>query len=236
MTDLRVAVVDDQALIRSAFTMLIDAQQDMRVTVAAADGREALAALAREGADAVLMDIRMPVLNGIDTIRAMRSDEALRGIPVLVLTTFNEDDLVVAALRVGANGFLLKDCDPSALIEAVRTVADGGAWLDPAVSGAVVAALTAEAHGTGEARAADPSGPDQGERAHRATYEALTAREQEVLELVCTGLSNRGIGDRLFMAESTVKTHVKAILGKTGTSNRVELIVHAFRTGMVNLG
>ena len=239
----RTVVVDDQALLVSAFEMLLSAQPDVEVAGTAADGAAALALLrsqARGGApaDVVLMDIRMPVMDGVAAIRAMRGEEALRRTPVLVLTTFDDDELVLAALRAGANGFLLKDASPRVLLEAVRTVARGGAWLDPAVTGTVLAQLGAAekqavaAAGPAADREPDPpapGAPDDGRRRTSGLFEPLTGRERDVLSLVCEGLPNAEIGGRLHLAESTVKTHVKALLAKTGCRNRVELIVHAFR-------
>ena len=237
----RTVVVDDQALLVSAFEMLLSAQPDLEVTGTAADGAAALTLLrSRAPADVVLMDIRMPVMDGVAAIRAMRGEEALRRTPVLVLTTFDDDELVLAALRAGANGFLLKDASPRVLLEAVRTVARGGAWLDPAVTGTVLSHLGAAegraapgaAAGPGPDREPDPpapGAPDDGRRRTSGLFEPLTGRERDVLSLVCEGLPNAEIGDRLHLAESTVKTHVKALLAKTGCRNRVELIVHAFR-------
>ena len=268
----RVVVVDDQALVVSAFEMLLNAQADLEVAGSAADGAAALALLRRlrlrgRGADVVLMDIRMPVMDGVEAIGAMRAEEGLREIPVLVLTTFDEEELVLGALRAGARGFLLKDASPGLLLEAVRTVAAGGSWLDPAVTGTVLAHLDDDAppgpadpptpvagpavvpvgsggsgaapaapgvesparSGPGSAAGAGPiAGPGTG------LAEPVTLREREVLALVCEGLPNAQIGERLHLAESTVKTHVKALLAKTGRRNRVELIVHAFRHGLVD--
>ena len=299
----RTVVVDDQALVVSAFEMLLNAQADLEVAGSAADGAAALALLRRlrlrgRGADVVLMDIRMPVMDGVEAIGAMRAEEGLREIPVLVLTTFDEEELVLGALRAGARGFLLKDASPGLLLEAVRTVAAGGSWLDPAVTGTVLAHLDddappgpaavpasepagvstsgpagtpAEQGAVSEPGPADPPGPvagpavvpvgSGGSGAAPATpgvesparsgpgsaagagpiagpgtglAEPVTLREREVLALVCEGLPNAEIGERLHLAESTVKTHVKALLAKTGRRNRVELIVHAFRHGLVD--
>ena len=305
----RVVVVDDQALVVSAFEMLLNAQADLEVAGSAADGAAALALLRRlrlrgRGADVVLMDIRMPVMDGVEAIGAMRAEEGLREIPVLVLTTFDEEELVLGALRAGARGFLLKDASPSLLLEAVRTVAAGGSWLDPAVTGTVLAHLgdgdppgpagvpmpgpagvpTSSPAGTpaergavsepgpadaptpaagpatvpvgsGESGAApmvpgveSPARPEPGSPTRPGPVaepgptagpgtglaEPVTLRERQVLALVCEGLPNAEIGKRLHLAESTVKTHVKALLAKTGRRNRVELIVHAFRHGLVD--
>ena len=299
----RVVVVDDQALVVSAFEMLLNAQADLEVAGSAADGAAALALLRRlrlrgRGADVVLMDIRMPVMDGVEAIGAMRAEEGLREIPVLVLTTFDEEELVLGALRAGARGFLLKDASPGLLLEAVRTVAAGGSWLDPAVTGTVLAHLDddappgpaavpasepagvstsgpagtpAERGDVSEPGPADPPTPvagpavvpvgsggsgaapaaPGGESPARSgpgsaagagpiagpgtgLAEPVTLREREVLALVCEGLPNAEIGERLHLAESTVKTHIKALLAKTGRRNRVELIVHAFRHGLVD--
>ena len=297
----RVVVVDDQALVVSAFEMLLAAQADLEVAGTASDGAAALALLRGlrrrgRGADVVLMDIRMPVMDGVEAIRAMRAEEGLGGIPVLVLTTFDEEELVLGALRAGARGFLLKDASPGLLLEAVRTVATGGSWLDPAVTGTVLAHLgdgdppgpagvpmpgpagtpaergavsepePADAPtpvarpatvpvGSGESGAApmvpgieSPARPEPGSPTRPGPVtepgptagpgtglaEPVTLRERQVLALVCEGLPNAEIGERLHLAESTVKTHVKALLAKTGRRNRVELIVHAFRHGLVD--
>ena len=305
----RVVVVDDQALVVSAFEMLLSAQADLEVAGTASDGAAALALLRGlrrrgRGADVVLMDIRLPVMDGVEAIRAMRAEEGLGGIPVLVLTTFDEEELVLGALRAGARGFLLKDASPGLLLEAVRTVAAGGSWLDPAVTGTVLAHLgdgdppgpagvpmpgpagtpaergavsepgLADAPtpvarpatvpgtgpatvpvGSGESGAApmvpgveSPARPEPGSPTRPGPVaepgptagpgtglaEPVTLRERQVLALVCEGLPNAEIGERLHLAESTVKTHVKALLAKTGRRNRVELIVHAFRHGLVD--
>ncbi|MCL3776706.1 MULTISPECIES: response regulator transcription factor [unclassified Actinomyces] len=247
----RVVVVDDQELVRASFTMLLEAQPDLEVIATAADGAAALEVLREAvpggGTDLVLMDLRMPVLDGAGTIRALRADPELAGTRVLVLTTFDDEELVLGALRAGADGYLLKDTSPQVLLEAVRAVAEGGSWLDPAVTGTVLAQLgepgPAESPGepgppssaAGAEQAGAPSGgpAPEGSPATTGTGQALaeplTAREEEVLALVCEGLSNTAVGERLHLAESTVKTHMRSLLGKTGCANRVELIVHAYR-------
>lgn len=239
----RVLLVDDQELLRGAFQMLLDAQDDLDVVATAANGAAALEELrALPGAlDLVLLDIRMPVLDGLGVLRAVRADPALSDVPVLVLTTFDEEELILGALRSGARGFLLKDASPAVLLQAARTVAAGGSWLDPAVTGTVLAHLGDDA-GTVAGPATVPATEravamdvDRAPARTSALLEPLTGRERDVLDLVCEGLSNAEIGARLFLAESTVKTHVKAVLGKTGCRNRVELIVHAYRAGLVTV-
>lgn len=232
---LRVVVVEDQALIRGSFELLVNAQDDMTVVATAADGRQALEVLGAHKADLVLMDIRMPVLDGITTITRLRSNPATKDLAVLVLTTFDDEALVLGALRAGANGFLLKDAAPQVLLEAARTVAQGGAWLDPAVTATVLAHLgdTAQDGATGTPASSQPTGAPPHASNQAGLREALTAREAQVLDLVCQGLSNAEIGKRVHIAPSTVKTHVKALLAKTGCANRVELIVHAYRHALV---
>ena len=252
---IRVAVVDDQPLLVSAFSALVAAQPDMEVVLEAVNGRQAIEGLTARaigphgGADLVLMDLRMPVMDGIGAIRELRAAPATASLRVLVLTTFDDEDLVLAALGAGAHGFLLKDAEPTTLLEAIRVVARGGSWLDPAVTGTVLAHLdtdggpvTGTGTGTGAgtlvprpptSSAGSTGGAVPVVGAPSGPYEALTGREDAVLALVCQGLSNARIGERLHVAESTVKSHVKTILGKTGCRNRVELVIYALTTGLV---
>ena len=250
---IRVAVVDDQPLLVSAFSALVGAQPDMEVVLEAVDGRQAVDRLIDShcGADLVLMDLRMPVLDGVGAIRELRAAPAASSLRILVLTTFDDDDLVLAALGAGAHGFLLKDAEPGTLLEAIRVVARGGAWLDPAVTGTVLAHLDTSADrsagtstvmatgaGTDASRPPTPPAVPVGGAvpvvgAPSGPYEPLTEREDAVLALVCRGLSNARIGERLHVAESTVKSHVKAVLGKTGCRNRVELVIYALTTELV---
>ena len=240
---IRVAVVDDQPLLVSAFSALVAAQPDMEVVLEAVDGRQAVEGLTaratgHHGAvDLVLMDLRMPVLDGVSAIRELRTTPATTALRILVLTTFDDDDLVLAALGAGAHGFLLKDAEPMTLLEAIRIVARGGSWLDPAVTGTVLAHLDA---GTGPGAPQSPTSPSRPTDgavpvvgAPSGPYAPLTGRENAVLALVCQGMSNARIGERLYVAESTVKSHVKSILGKTGCHNRIELVIYALTTGLV---
>ncbi|TFH53946.1 response regulator transcription factor [Actinomyces viscosus] len=248
---IRVAVVDDQPLLVSAFSALVGAQPDMEVVLEAVNGRQGVDRLTaqalepRGGADLVLMDLRMPVMDGVSAIRELRATPATSALRILVLTTFDDDELVLAALGAGAHGFLLKDAEPTTLLEAIRVVARGGSWLDPAVTGTVLAHLDTDGGsvtGTGDGTLVprpptSPAGSTGGAvpvvGAPSGPYEPLTGREDAVLALVCQGLSNARIGERLHVAESTVKSHVKTILGKTGCHNRVELVIYALTTGLV---
>ena len=239
MTSIDVAIVDDQPLLVGAFTALITAQPDMEVVLSATNGRqavEALRAAARErhGADVVLMDLRMPVLDGVSAIRALRDEALTASVRILVLTTFDDEDLVLASLRAGADGFVLKDTEPAALLAAVRALAQGRSWLDPAITATVLRHLDGSPQEVGPPASGGAGAPSSvSPSAPMAWVEPLTEREQAVLALVCQGLSNAQIAERLLVAESTVKSHVKAVLGKTGCRNRVELVVHAFTTGLL---
>jgi DNA-binding NarL/FixJ family response regulator len=215
---IRVFLVDDQALVRSGFAMLLSAQDDIQVVGEAADGAAALAALARTAADVVLMDIRMPVLDGVAATRALlegRTDAP----KVLVLTTFDLDEYVFAALAAGASGFLLKDARPDDLLAAIRSVAAGDAVLAPSATRRLLAHVAAGL----------PTGAPQPD----PLLTQLTAREREVLVQVAGGLTNAEIAGALFMAESTVKTHIGSLLAKLHCRDRVSLVLLAFRAGLV---
>jgi DNA-binding NarL/FixJ family response regulator len=210
---IRVVVVDDQALVRSGFRMILDAQPDIDVVGEAENGREAVELAAVSSADVILMDIRMPELDGLEaTRRILAANDAAR---VLILTTFGLDEYVYEALCAGASGFVLKDDPPEQLISAVRTVAAGNALLSPAVTKRVIRQFTRIP------RAVPPR-----------ELSELTERELEILRLIATGLSNAEIGRTLFIGETTVKTHVTHILQKLGLRDRVQAVVLAYQAGL----
>ena len=219
----RIFLVDDQALVRAGFRMLIEAQPDMEVVGEAEDGRAALEALAVTHADLVLMDVRMPRLDGVETTRRLLADApADRPLPkVVVLTTFDLDEYVFAAIRAGASGFLLKDSRPEELLGAVRTVLRGDAVVAPSATRRLLEHV------------ADALPVDGGDDPR---LERLTAREREVLLEVARGRSNAEIGTDLFMAEATVKTHVGRLLAKLDQRDRVQLAVFAYEAGLVRAG
>ncbi len=220
----RIFLVDDQALVRAGFRMLIEAQPDMVVVGEAGDGRAALEALAVTRADVVLMDVRMPRLDGVQTTERLIADaRADRPTPkVVVLTTFDLDEYVFAALRAGASGFLLKDARPEELLGAIRAVLSGDAVVAPSATRRLLDHVAATLPGAGGGE--DPR------------LELLTAREREVLLEVARGRSNAEIADRLHMAEATVKTHVGRLLAKLDQRDRVQLAVLAYETGLVRAG
>ncbi|WKG03053.1 response regulator transcription factor [Mycolicibacterium sp. HK-90] len=216
---IRVLVADDQALVRAGFVALLDAQDGIEVVGEADTGARALAAAAELRPDVVLMDIRMPELDGLAATRAIAADPALAGVRVVVLTTFEIDEYVFEAVRAGASGFLVKHTEPAELVRAVRVVAAGDALLSPSVTRRLVAEFAAHAK-----TPTTPALPD------------LTAREREVLALVAEGLSNAEIGERLFMSPATARTHVSRILTKLDARDRTQLVVLAYESGLVRPG
>ena len=211
---IRVAIVDDQQLIRAGFRMVVDSQADMEVVAEAGDGAEALAALAESPADVVLMDVRMP---GQDGIAACAEVTATSDARVIILTTFDLDEYVVAAIKAGASGFLLKDAPPEELLAAIRTVHAGDAVIAPSSTRRLLTRL-----------AGSLPDPTDG-----AGLEDLTDREREVLLLMARGHSNQEICKELFLAEPTVKSHVGKVLAKLGARDRVQAVVMAYETGLV---
>ncbi|MFG2577192.1 response regulator [Streptomyces sp. NPDC048481] len=219
---IRVLLADDQALLRGTFRLLIDAQPDMEVVAEAADGREAARLARAERADVVVMDIRMPGVDGIEGTRLIGRDEDLAGVKVLVLTTFEEDDLVVEALRAGAAGFLGKGVEPDRLLDAIRLVAAGEALLSAAATRGLIARVLAQ--------------PSPGDLVDPRRLAALTPREREVMALVAAGLSNDQIAERLFVTPVTAKTHANRAMTKLGARDRAQLVVIAYETGLVRAG
>jgi DNA-binding NarL/FixJ family response regulator len=213
----RVVVADDQPVVRAGFRALLDLADDIDVVGEAADGEEAVAVARATRPDVVVMDVRMPVVDGLEATRRIVADPHLDGVRVLVLTTFELDEYVFEALRAGASGFLLKDVDPSDLRAAVRIVAAGQSLLAPAVTRRVIDELTAR-------RGPEPVAPER--------LRLLTEREREVVALVARGLSNDEIGAELIMSPLTAKTHVSRAMTKLGLRDRAQLVVFAYETGL----
>jgi DNA-binding NarL/FixJ family response regulator len=216
---IRILLADDQALVRAGFSALLERTADMEVVGQAADGVEAVAVARRHRPDIVLMDVRMPTMDGIEATRQMCADPALADTRVVILTTFEIDEYVYAALRAGASGFLLKDLEPDELRRAIRVVAAGNALLAPSVTRRLI-----------EEFAGRPA-PDPG---HAAKLRLLTDREREIVALVGTGLTNEEIGTRLVISPTTVKTHVSRAMLKLHARDRAQLVVFGYESGLVS--
>ncbi|SEC33704.1 response regulator transcription factor [Streptomyces sp. TLI_105] len=218
---IRVVLADDQTLVRAGFRSILSDEEDIEVVGEAGDGERAIG-LARElRPDVVLMDIRMPVLDGLEATRRITADARLEGVRVVILTTFDADDHVYGALRAGASGFLVKDTEPMELLHAVRVVARGDALISPAVTRRLIAEFAGLA-----GRQPDPS----------PRLNALTEREREVLGLVGVGLSNDEIAGRLVLSPATAKTHVSRIMTKLAVRDRAQLVILAYESGMITPG
>jgi DNA-binding NarL/FixJ family response regulator len=217
---IRVLLCDDQALVRSGFRMILDQRPGIEVVGEAEDGLQAIALAGRRSPDVILMDVRMPNLDGIEATRRL----VAAGSParVLILTTYDLDEHVYEAIRAGASGFLLKDARPAQLVEAIEVVAAGDALLAPAVTRRLLERFA-------------ESGPI-GPRERSPALQSLTEREVEVLRLVARGMSNAELADRLFLSETTVKSHVSSVLRKLGLRDRVQAVVLAYEAGVVRAG
>ncbi len=222
MSTLRVLVADDHALVRHGFRSILAGESDIEVIEEASNGRDAVAITRRERPDVVLMDIRMPAMDGIEATREITSDPGLSATRVIVLTTFDLDEYVFGALHAGASGFLLKGVEPTALVGAVRTVAAGEALLDPGATRKLIEAYTSGSSAPGEAALALP--------------EELTGRELELLTLIAAGSTNAEIAEHLVISPLTVKSHVSRILTKMSARDRTQLVVMAYESGLVRPG
>lgn len=221
---IRVGLVDDQNLVRTGFAMVIDSQPDMQVVVEAANGKLATERLEVVPTDVVLMDIRMPVMDGLEATRFITKQTYTHGAnpKIIILTTFEEDQYILGAVQAGASGFLVKDAPPEQMLDAIRTVYRGDAVIAPSSTRRLVAHLAREA---AQMRATDPS-----------IIAHLTDREREVLEHVAHGESNQEIAAALFVAEATIKTHIGRIFAKLGARDRVQAVVLAYESGLVRPG
>lgn len=217
---IRVAVIDDQALVRGGFAVVLGLEEDIEVVAEAGDGLAAIEIARTHRPDVILMDIRMPQMDGLAATKAI-IDAANWPVKVLILTTFDPDEYVYQALRAGASGFVLKDISPEGLVAAVRTVADGGALLDPSVTRRLIGRFAA---------------PPSLDSSVVARLDRLTSREREVLIAIAAGLSNIEIAEDLFVGAATIKSHVSSVLTKLGLSNRAQAVAFAYESGLVKPG
>ena len=217
---IRVLVVDDQALVRAGFGMIINAEPELEVAGEAANGREAIDAVHELAPDLVLMDVRMPLMDGIEATRRILNGQSAT--KVVMMTTFDMDEYVYAALQAGASGFLLKDVPPEQLVAGIRAVASGDALLAPSITRRLIEEFVRR--------------PPQAVPRQAATVERLTDREREVLQLMAQGLSNAEIAEAFVLGETTVKTHVARVLSKLGLRDRVQAVVFAYETALVQPG
>lgn len=217
---IRVVLADDQTLVRAGFRSILDGEDDISVVAEAGNGEQAVRLAGEHRPDVVLMDIRMPALDGLEATKRIGADTRLAGVRVIILTTFDLDDYVYGALRAGASGFLVKDTEPAELIHAVRVVARGDALIAPSITRRLIAEFA------GRVKHPDPS----------PRLNALTEREREVMTLVAGGLSNDEIAERLVLSPATAKTHVSRIMTKLHVRDRAQLVVLAYESAMITPG
>ncbi|MCD1570059.1 response regulator [Agromyces mediolanus] len=222
----RVAIVDDQALVRTGFRLVLDAEPGIEVVGEAGDGLAALALARSTAVDVLLMDVRMPGMDGIAATAELSARHP--EVRIIVLTTFDLDEYAFAAIRSGASGFLLKDVRPQELVAAIRTVASGEAALSPRVTRRMLELFAAELPAS-----ADATGQRAARRPEPGRFDALTAREREILVAIAEGLNNAELAERFFLSESTVKTHVGRVLQKLGARDRVQLVILAYEQGLL---
>lgn len=234
---IHVAIADDQELVRAGFAMVINSQKDMQVVAQASNGNEIVEVASKENPDVILMDVRMPNMDGLEATRKILQEDANSNTHIIILTTFDLDEYVMAAIHTGASGFLLKDTEPETLLNSIRTVYQGNAIIAPTATKRLIESMISkpsnESIASEEENTENASRSKQNANAYNSYLNDLTDREREVLIEIAHGLSNQEIADKLFISLPTVKTHVAHILGKIDARDRVQAVVFAYENGLV---
>lgn len=234
---IRVAIADDQELVCAGFAMVINSQKDMQVVAQASNGNEIVEVASKENPDVILMDVRMPNMDGLEATRKILQEDANSNTHIIILTTFDLDEYVMAAIHTGASGFLLKDTEPETLLNSIRTVYQGNAIIAPTATKRLIESMISkpsnESIASEEENTENASRSKQNANAYNSYLNDLTDREREVLIEIAHGLSNQEIADKLFISLPTVKTHVAHILGKIDARDRVQAVVFAYENGLV---
>lgn len=230
---IRVAIADDQELVRAGFAMVINSQKDMQVVAQAANGNEIVEVASKENPDVILMDVRMPNMDGLEATRKILQEDANSNTRIIILTTFDLDEYVMAAIHTGASGFLLKDTEPETLLNSIRTVYQGNAIIAPTATKRLIESMISKPNDEEKSKEEIATKNEQSANTYDSCLNDLTDREREVLVEIAHGLSNQEIANKLFISLPTVKTHVAHILGKIDARDRVQAVVFAYENGLV---
>lgn len=230
---IRVAIADDQELVRAGFTMVINSQKDMQVVAQAANGNEIVDVASKENPDVILMDVRMPNMDGLEATRKILQEDANSNTHIIILTTFDLDEYVMAAIHTGASGFLLKDTEPETLLNSIRTVYQGNAIIAPTATKRLIESMISKPNDEEKSKEEIATKNEQSANTYDSCLNDLTDREREVLVEIAHGLSNQEIANKLFISLPTVKTHVAHILGKINARDRVQAVVFAYENSLV---
>lgn len=230
---IRVAIADDQELVRAGFAMVINSQKDMQVVAQAANGNEIVEVTSKENPDVILMDVRMPNMDGLEATRKILQEDANSNTHIIILTTFDLDEYVMAAIHTGASGFLLKDTEPETLLNSIRTVYQGNAIIAPTATKRLIESMVSKPNDEEKSKEEITTKNEQSANTYDSCLNDLTDREREVLVEIAHGLSNQEIANKLFISLPTVKTHVAHILGKINARDRVQAVVFAYENSLV---
>ncbi|MFP1700023.1 response regulator [Gardnerella piotii] len=230
---IRVAIADDQELVRAGFTMVINSQKDMQVVAQAANGNEIVEVASKENPDVILMDVRMPNMDGLEATREILQEDANSNTHIIILTTFDLDEYVMSAIHTGASGFLLKDTEPETLLNSIRTVYQGNAIIAPTATKRLIESMISKPNDEEKSKEEIATKNEQSANTYDSCLNDLTDREREVLVEIAHGLSNQEIANKLFISLPTVKTHIAHILGKINARDRVQAVVFAYENSLV---